>query len=237
MARMIVERPFASAQPALSHLLGQGGTARARELLRDTLAIAAWLLALMAGGFVYLNHAFVRLWVGEKYFPGLAVNALIIAGFVAVTAGSVSASLCFAAGRIRSTSVMSVLQALVYVPCLVIGAAKWGLVGAAGALVFSVVLTQAWYLPRLLKETYGFSAGDYGKIGRQAAAGSFAAFVAANALGTPQCGNWAQFVASALGFATLYSVVLLVLSAEARRTASSQFQRARWRTRWRSLGR
>jgi O-antigen/teichoic acid export membrane protein len=71
--------------PGLGGLIGAGATPRAARVRNETMA-AAWLMASVAGGGVLLwERSFLRLWVGERYYPGLQPTLLIVLMVVQLT--------------------------------------------------------------------------------------------------------------------------------------------------------
>ena len=71
--------------PGLGGLIGAGETSRASRVRNETMA-AAWMMATVAGAGVLLwERSFLRLWVGERYYPGLGPTLLIVLMVVQLT--------------------------------------------------------------------------------------------------------------------------------------------------------
>jgi O-antigen/teichoic acid export membrane protein len=64
--------------PGLGGLIGAGEMVRAARVRSETMAVA-WLLTTVAGAGVLLwEESFLRLWVGQRYFPGVVPTLLIV---------------------------------------------------------------------------------------------------------------------------------------------------------------
>jgi O-antigen/teichoic acid export membrane protein len=64
--------------PGLGGLIGAGEMVRAARVRSETMAVA-WLLTTVAGAGVLLwEESFLRLWVGQRYFPGVLPTLLIV---------------------------------------------------------------------------------------------------------------------------------------------------------------
>jgi len=71
--------------PGLGGLIGAGETARGARVRNETMAIA-WLMATVAGAGVLLwERSFLRIWVGEGYYPGVGATFLIVLMVVQLT--------------------------------------------------------------------------------------------------------------------------------------------------------
>jgi O-antigen/teichoic acid export membrane protein len=65
--------------PGLGGLIGAGDLERARSVRTEMMA-ATWLMGTVAGSLILIWEAsFLRLWVGEQYYPGMPTMILIVA--------------------------------------------------------------------------------------------------------------------------------------------------------------
>jgi O-antigen/teichoic acid export membrane protein len=229
MSRLLLERPVAAVQPSLSHLLGSGGTDRARELLLRLLRLAFWLLGLLTGGFVVFNCDFLRLWVGERFYAGTPANLLLIAAFGTSVTTSMLSSLCFAAGDIRGTSFASLAQAVVYVPLLWLGGRWFGIPGLVAASFLSVALTQGWYMPRAFFRIYRVTKGERVRLLLSVVPAGFASAAAASLFRHTHPAGWFLFVAWVAAFTASYGLLLLLFSSAARAELRHGWRWFRWR--------
>jgi O-antigen/teichoic acid export membrane protein len=180
------------------------------------LRLAAWLLALLVGGFVAFNHLFLRLWVGERFYAGTAVNLLLIAAFLVSVSSSMLSNLCFTAGKIRETSLAGLAQTLVYLPLLWFGGRWFGMRGLVGASLLSVAVTQGWYMPRTFVRIYGIANHDRGRFLRTMLLAGVAAAISAALFRHARPATWVMFAASVAAFCACYGLLLLVLCGAAR---------------------
>lgn len=222
LAMAVIEKPTVAIQPALAHLVGSGDRERAREMLLKALPVYLWAIGLAVGGFVLLNGAFVRLWVGPKFMADPSLAALVVAAFCATVVTSSVASLCFAAGDIRGMSTAGVLRALIYVPSAIAGGLAWGLPGIVAASVVGTLATEGWYAWWAFGREFrlgGHHAIVPIRAGFQALLAGGSAYFLAGQLAEPQ--SWRAFAAAGLLFAGLYGGCILVLSREAREMFAS----------------
>lgn len=228
-SRMLVERPVAAIQPALAHMLGSPDRHRAGELVQRFLRLEVWLLALLLAGFLALNEHFVGIWVGAEYYGGTALNGMIVVTFLSVTALNGMSSLCFTAGGIRESSLVSAAQVAIYLPAVWIGTRYFGMRGAVAASFISVVIAQGLTLPKLLAERYGFTRTDGMRLARTAA-GAAAAALGAWLVGRNLApGTWLQFLLATTAMAGTYVALLFTLSPSARAEVTAVLARFRRR--------
>lgn len=155
MCLVLVERPSIAFMPALSHLLGSGELDKARSVLLRLVRIILWMLGLILGGFIALNDDFVRLWVGAHLFAGRGINFGICTGVFLLVLASTFGRLCFAMGNIKGNSLAKIIQAVVYLPLIILGTKYFGLLGCVIAPIVATSLVTGWYFPysflRILK--------------------------------------------------------------------------------------
>lgn len=216
MSRMLVERPIAAVQPSLSHLLGSGGTDRAREILLRMLRLIVWLLGLLIGGFIVFNQDFMRLWVGSRFYAGTSINVLLVAAFLVSVGTSMLSNLCFSAGKIRGTSLVGFAQVLLYLPMLWAGGRWFGMPGIVAAGLLSIALTQGWYLPRAFARIYKVTKGDRNQFLRATFPAVLAAALPAAVLSRRVTPSWPLFALSVGAFAASYGLILVLLCKTAR---------------------
>lgn len=219
LSRMLVERPTAAMQPALAHLLGGGETDHARVILLRLLRITTWALTLLGTGFFVFNRDFVSLWVGEHFYAGTSVNVILVTGFVASAGAAVLSNLCFAAGNIRGNSLAGLAQVLVYLPLLWFGGYRFGMLGVVAASLLSLILTQCWYLPQVFARIYKLTSGDRVGLLSSMFLSVSAASVVAVVFSHVSVTTWPTFVVSVAAFGGCYTLLLVLISAEARAEA------------------
>lgn len=155
LSRMLLERPFVSLQPSLTHLLGDEGSHRAGALLGTMFRAYVVFLVMFSAIFIAFNRDIIQLWVGAEFYGGATLNAILIAAFGLTTSASIMSGICYASGCVKQASLSSAAQAVLYFPLILLGAHLFGTIGVVAASAISVVLTQGWYLPRELWRFYG----------------------------------------------------------------------------------
>lgn len=157
--RLVAGSVGSSLQSGIAHLLGEGGRARAAEVIDLAgRAVATWTV-FAAGSVVALNHVFVALWVGPQRFgSGWLTVLLALAAGLATFTGSLN-QLVFAANGIRASSAVGLVEAMLKVLLQVVLVRRFGLVGMPLAAIVSSLAVPAWTLPRIAAELVGADAG------------------------------------------------------------------------------
>jgi len=216
MSRLVIDRPYAAMQPALSHLLGSGNMARARELLLRLFILSTSLLVLIGGCFVAFNRDFVQLWVGAKFYAGNTINLLIVAWALGSVIISVTSAVCFAAGDIRKNSLASMAQAVAYLPLLWAGAHWFGILGVLLASLLSIGLTQGVYLPKAFVRIYEVSPKECKLLAKTATISGVAAILVILMFWDVRSTNWFGLCLRVTEFTGCYIAFVLLLSSEVR---------------------
>lgn len=97
--------------PGLGGLIGAGQMVRAARVRSETMAVA-WLMATVAGAGVLLwEESFLRLWVGERYFPGVVPTLLIVLMVLQLTLIRVDSNIIDLTLNIRRKVLLGLLSA------------------------------------------------------------------------------------------------------------------------------
>ena len=97
--------------PGLGGLIGAGDTRKAGRVRNETMA-SAWMMATVAGAGVLLwERSFLRLWVGERYYPGLTPTFLIVLMVVQLTLIRVDSNIIDLTLNLRRKVLIGVLSA------------------------------------------------------------------------------------------------------------------------------
>jgi O-antigen/teichoic acid export membrane protein len=142
-----IQRPAAAMAPAVAHVVGAGEVEQKREVLVRFTAMASWTILLACAGFVSLNHAFLRLWVGQRFFAGATVNSALVANCLMMSIVGTMSVLTFALGDIKKSTLISGFQSLLTIGLLYLGARYGGLLGVALAPLTASMLLGGWYQP------------------------------------------------------------------------------------------
>lgn len=227
MSRMFIERPPAAFIPTVSHLIGTGDIEKAREVLLRLIRILLWLTGLFTGGFIAFNDDFVRLWVGGGFFAGQTTSLLIVAKFALFVLVSALGNLNFACGNIKGNSLSGLIQSVLFIPLIILGAKYLGLLGVVLAPLFSIMAVQGWYMPYAFSKILKLAASDYREVTGELA--NMAVIVAPITIcsGFLRPLNWFQFILMTVSFGILYCFGLFLLSKNWRSETRNVCQRLR----------
>lgn len=212
MSRMFVELSAVAFMPAVSSMVGAGEMARARAILLRLLRMILWLVGLIASGFFVFNSDFVALWVGPKLFAGGVVNVVIVLVMVVTVVINALSNLCFSLGNIRGNSIASLVQGLLAVPLMILGAKYWGMLGVAVGPLLAMLAVSVWYYPLAFSRLLKLERADLLGMAREAAAVMVATMVAIGALFWVTATTWVAFAFAVAAFGLVYLVVLSGLS-------------------------
>jgi O-antigen/teichoic acid export membrane protein len=215
--RTIIDRPAVAMYPAFTHLVGAGEGDRARKIALRLLRITIWTTALLAFGFLFLNGEFLRVWVGDGFYAGATVNVLLVGGFVMATGSTAFSGLCFATGNVRASNQAYLAQAVVYLPMLLGGVYLYGMAGAAAASLLSILVTQAWYMPKQFFTAFRATRGDALSLLKSGMEAMLAGALPAVLFHHSRVSGWSAFVGLAACYFFSYLAILLLLSEEGRK--------------------
>jgi O-antigen/teichoic acid export membrane protein len=101
--------------PGLGGLIGAGEMVRAARVRSETMAVA-WLLATVAGAGVLLwEESFLRLWVGQRYFPGVVPTLLIVLMILQLTLIRVDSNIIDLTLNVRRKVLLGLLSVILSV--------------------------------------------------------------------------------------------------------------------------
>lgn len=212
LSRMFMERPAVAFMPAISHLIGSGEMKRAKKILLRLMRIIVWLLGVTTAGFLVFNKTFVSLWVGSDLFAGNTVNLLIALALLFTVITNALSSLCFSLGNIKGNSIATLVQGLVSVPLMIIGAKYWGMLGVAIAPLLAMLTVSAWYYPLTFTRQLKLGRMDVLAFTREFGNAFLAATITVGILFWITPKTWLVFVSSVVLFCLLYLLVLSLLS-------------------------
>lgn len=225
--------------PGIAHLAGEADVGGLFTVSTRLVRLVAWLGALGMGGFVALNHTFVRLWVGADLYAGDAASVLFgLLGFWLGMQALLSEA-TFAAGRIRAASLTLLLESLLGAGFMLVAAAGGaGLLSPAiGGLAAAAGVT-VWIWSRLFARAFGLGPGQGARLLRDVVlqvASALALGFAWHRIAPPSHG-WIGFSTQAVAFVLLELAVSLALSSPLRGEAHTGLLAAR-AIAWRGLRR
>jgi O-antigen/teichoic acid export membrane protein len=146
-SKLILVRPALAIMPSLTHLSGSGNEEKIQAIILRFLNYLIWGSGLALIGFFIFNEPFITLWVGKSFYGGDFLNALIVLLlFITAFTNSLS-SIVFALGNIKGNNIALFLQAVIFVPLLILGVRLWGLKGMIIAAIVAEILVSGWYFP------------------------------------------------------------------------------------------
>jgi O-antigen/teichoic acid export membrane protein len=131
-----------SALVGLSHVHAEGRSDRRREVVDALLKLYLVLSGAAALGVLTLNPAFVRWWVGDAFYGGVILNALLAIGLVVTSIAHACAAISSALGRRRTIGMAGLFQGAVHLAVSAGLALSFGLNGLAAAVIVSAAVTM-----------------------------------------------------------------------------------------------
>lgn len=210
--KMLAERPAVAFMPAIAHAIGAGEFEKARTALLLLMHAIVWILGLLVGGFLCLNDDFVRLWVGPELFAGYAINLIICAILLLSVLTRSFANLCMAMGNIKGNNVAAIIESLVFVPLVLLGAQSVGLIGVALAPLLAMVAVSVWYYPRSFQKLLRLEVSDLAVIAWELARAMIVAGILAVSFERVVADSWLEFAGLVTSFSLLYWAGLYAVS-------------------------
>lgn len=122
-----------SALVGLAQLGGENNPARLREVARSIIRLNMVVAAGAACLVLAINPAFVRIWVGEKFFGGLPLNGLLAAEVISGSLVHALVTVVAVNGNRLQIGLATLLQGVIYVGLALILSRKYLLQGLLGA--------------------------------------------------------------------------------------------------------
>jgi O-antigen/teichoic acid export membrane protein len=216
----LVNRPAAGIAPVISHIAGAGELVAKRPQLLRLMSISLWIAFLAFTGLLFLNQSFVSLWVGKSLFAGHPTNAVLCLSLLALSASSLFSNLTNAIGDIKETSVITAVQAIVSLACMVAGGWLFGMPGVASGAGLGALYT-ATHCAVLLYRREILDKVALSQLGREVVACLFSSLLTALAasLFLPKATSWISLAVSGCGITIIFGILLLAFSRGARTEA------------------
>ena len=220
LTKELINQPTAAFQPAVSHALGAGDIKQLSEVLSRLVHILTWLLFLVVGGIISFNEAFVHLWVGAEFFAGSTVNLAISIALAVTVICSCLGQLCLSLGDVKGTSLVAGLQALLFIPLVIIGTEYFGILGAVCGSIGSTLLVSVWYFPRKFKKLLKLSAQTVKSMAEQIFLSMMTVSLMTYIFSFFSYSNWLEFAFFSGTYSIVYAAFLFSLSVSFRRETS-----------------
>ena len=144
----------------LAQLKGEGRAERVAQITVSILRLTLIGAGAVACAVLAFNPSFVSLWVGAERFAGLATNALLAAGVVALSLGHSLFSTAATLGARVQIGAATVVQGLVHLGAAVLLGRRFGMAGVAAAAVIGTALVAYPAGIHYLRRVSGLTHGD-----------------------------------------------------------------------------
>jgi O-antigen/teichoic acid export membrane protein len=145
----ILDRITGSVTAGFAHLYAEGDVRRAGEVLNIVCSISLAVGVICLAAYVALNHSFIRLWVGERYFAGGVVTLLVAMSAATQVFGNLFSMLLGATGDIAVPSVTNVIEAICRLALMALLLSWFGMVGLPLATIVSCGGMTYWLARRI----------------------------------------------------------------------------------------
>jgi O-antigen/teichoic acid export membrane protein len=148
-----------TARPGLGQMAGQGLALKVAETHLHLTVFGTGLAITAASAIWAGNRAFVSAWVGEANYGGWGLDAALALVVVVRQWTLPHRAVLSAALKVRAQSICGLLEGLVNLGLSILFTLVWGLSGVATSTLLGLLLTSAWYVPRLAMREFHISAG------------------------------------------------------------------------------
>ncbi|MDT0642305.1 oligosaccharide flippase family protein [Zunongwangia sp. F363] len=213
----IVYKPAVAMAPAVSHLHGENNKEKLNKLLMKFFHFLTWAYGFIIAGFLLFNKDLITLWVGADKFAGIVLSLFICVGVAMKGYFASLGNINFALGNIKGTSLIIVVQNLLYAAFITIAAIYYSLVGIIVALIPALLFTGGWYHLKSLYEDKVFSREDVTKFVFNVLLVSVVCGIAFHAGKIVQANTWFELIVFAGLFALVFLLIFYLLSKDFRR--------------------
>ena len=145
----IVDRLVGSVTAGFSHLYAGSEANRAAQVADTIFAVCLGAAVVCLSCYVMLNHGFTRLWVGERYFAGNAVTALVALSAASLVMGNLFTMLLGSTGDIATPNVAVLIEAGLRLLMMAVFLWWFGMKGLPLATLITSGAMAAWLWYRL----------------------------------------------------------------------------------------
>lgn len=219
IVKHIFIRPGNALVPTISHLMGEGKTARGKEIMIRFITILIWASGLSTVGFILLNHQFISLWVGEDLYAGNGVNLALVSVLALGILGLNLGLICKAMGDIVNMAITSVTRAVVVAALMIPGIYFFGIIGAATAPIGGFILVYLPYALISFHKHLKFNLKDWTKLSIQVIHTGVSIISLILIVPLVEADNWIRFAQNVVVVTTTFFILLCLLSSTLRSEA------------------
>jgi O-antigen/teichoic acid export membrane protein len=133
-----------SATPAINELHARTDLARLQSAYLRLHRYNLLLALPLASGLLFLNHAAIKLWVGEARYGGALMTASLAVFAVVLMVGHVDSAFVMATGRIRALAVLGIICGVTNLVLAIILIQRLGVGGVSLAALFPNIPLGVW---------------------------------------------------------------------------------------------
>jgi O-antigen/teichoic acid export membrane protein len=145
----IVDRVTGSVTAGFAHLFSEGDVERSADVLKAIWITCFGLSVICLGTYMAMNHSFIALWIGERYFGGQPLTLLIAVSAAILILGNLVSMLLGATGDIAVPCVGILIEASVRLGLMMLMFRQFGLAGLPLATIVSSGALLVWFLHRM----------------------------------------------------------------------------------------
>jgi len=142
----ILNRVSDNASPAVNELYARGEDAKVRENFLRLHRLNVILVLPLVGGLLLFNSRLITLWVGSKQYGGDSMTAALAAFALLITVSHVSNTFVFASGKIRTYSLVVLLEGISNLALSIVLGKYIGLAGVMWASVITHIPTTIFLM-------------------------------------------------------------------------------------------
>jgi O-antigen/teichoic acid export membrane protein len=149
--------PSQSLMPTLSNYFGENKPAMARPLIEKLLVGFFCVFFITGLGFVMLNEALIKIWVGEQFFIGTTINTILAIGIVVSMFNYILSNINTSMGNIKGVGYATMVSSIAGLMLMIVLGNTLGLIGIVIAPVITIASTQLWYYMHFINKQVDFS--------------------------------------------------------------------------------
>ena len=212
ISQEFVNQPVVAFQHVMSHMFGSNEIDKLRKSLTRLIIILIWISVFIIGGMISFNSEFVSLWVGESLFVGSNLNLIICLAAMLMIFTQSTGYFSVSLGDIKTNSVFSALQSLLYIPLMYLGLKYFGLFGLVFAHIISLIITSSWYNPKSVQKRIKLSSYDLKNIFKQTLFSIIIVIPLISLFSLSDLNSWFEFLCYVMLYSAIYFSFLLMIS-------------------------
>lgn len=216
LIKTFADRPSVSFLPTFSNLIGEGDFLKLKKILTLFFHYWSWLMVLIIGGFIVFNGSLITLWVGEDFYLGDKLNALICISFFVTSFTYSMFNFSYSAGNIKGNSIAEGLGSLFWIIMMFILGSQFGLIGFIISPLIARLMCEFWYYPLILARTVKLDRVEMKKVAFDFLKIVITVLIMIIVASKIEVNSWLLLILAAGVFVIVYLLLLLTISAKFR---------------------